>query len=63
MKKNETNNNRFSNFTAEKKLNLAVQLYFTAMELKRAALKEFHPGWDEKKIEKEVKRIFSRART
>lgn len=55
--------NRFKNFSPEKKLDLAMQLYYSAQELKRAALKQMHPNWDNRKIEAEVLRIFLHART
>jgi hypothetical protein len=54
---------RFKNFSPEKKLDLSLQLYYSAKELKRAALRQFHPDWDSKKIEEEVKRIFLHTRT
>ncbi|MEE9430943.1 MAG: hypothetical protein V3V16_07890 [Melioribacteraceae bacterium] len=55
--------NRFKNFSPEKKLKLAEELYFSAKELKRAALKESHPEWSEKKIEEEIRKNFLYART
>jgi hypothetical protein len=55
--------NRFKNFSPEKKLDLSMQLYYSARELKRAALKPIHPDWDSRKIEAEVVRIFLHART
>ncbi|NCS90000.1 MAG: hypothetical protein AUK34_05345 [Ignavibacteria bacterium CG2_30_36_16] len=55
--------NRFKNFSAEKKLELAIQLRNSAIELKRAALREFHPTWSEEKVVEEVKKIFLYART
>ena len=54
---------RFKNFSPQKKLELSMQLYYSARELKRAALKHFHPDWSEKEIEKELRRIFMYART
>lgn len=55
--------NRFKDFSAEKKLNLSLKLIYSAKELKRAALRQNHPDWDEIKINEEVKRIFLHART
>lgn len=55
--------NRFKNFSPEKKLDLSIQLYYSAQELKRAALKQIHPDWDNRKIDAEVVRIFLHART
>jgi hypothetical protein len=43
-KKNEEMvKNRFKNFSPEKKLELAMNLYYTARELKRVGLKLQHP--------------------
>ena len=55
--------NRFQNFSPQKKLDLSMQLYFSARELKRAAVKHFHPDWNEKRIDEEVRKVFLRART
>jgi len=55
--------NRFKDFSPEKKLDLSMQLYYSARELKRAALKQFNPEWNDTKIDKEVRRIFLHART
>ena len=55
--------NRFKDFSPEKKLNLSMQLYYSAKELKRAALKQFHPEWNNVEIDEEVRRIFLHART
>ncbi|MCF6269704.1 MAG: hypothetical protein L3J41_08340 [Melioribacteraceae bacterium] len=64
MKKNEEIVvNRFKGFSPEKKLDLSMQLYHSAKELKRAALKQFHPDWDDEKINEEVRRVFLHART
>jgi hypothetical protein len=54
---------RFKNFSAEKKLDLSMKFYYSAKELKRAALKQFHPEWNDTKIDEEVRRIFLHART
>ena len=55
--------NRFKDFSPQRKLDLSMQLYYSAKELKRAALKQFHPDWNSNKIDKEVRRIFFHART
>ncbi len=55
--------NLFKEFSPEKKLDLSLKLYFSAKELKRSAIKQIHPDWDETKINEEVKRIFLHART
>lgn len=64
MKKNKNIRfNPFKDFSPEKKLNLSLQLYNSAKELKRSALKQIHPDWSELKIKEELKRIFLHART
>lgn len=55
--------NRFKNFTPEKKLELSLQLYYSAYNLKKAALKNLYPNLDKKQIEEKVKQIFQYART
>ena len=62
-KNNYQPDKRFKNFSPQKKLELSMQLYYSARELKRAALKHFHPDWSEEEIEKELRRIFMYART
>lgn len=62
-KNSEIINKRFKDFSPEKKLELSMQLYYSAKELKRAALKQIHPDWNDVQIEKEVRRIFMYART
>jgi len=54
---------RFKNMTAEEKLDLSLRLYYSAWELKFAALKHFNCDWNDKKIENEVKKNFFYART
>ena len=54
---------RFKSFSPQKKLDLSMQLYYSAKELKRAALKQFNSEWNDSKIDKEVKRLFLHAKT
>lgn len=54
---------RFRSITAGKKLALSLELYYSARELKRAWLKQKHPDWDNGRVEREVRRIFTGART
>lgn len=55
--------NRFKNFSPEKKIELSLELYYSARELKRASIKAFNPSWDDNKIENELRKIFIYART
>lgn len=43
----------------EKKLQLTLNLYFNARELKTSALRKLHPEWSEKEIKEKVREIFS----
>ncbi len=54
---------RFKNMTASKKLNLSLNLYSSARELKKAAIKQFHPELEDYQIERKVREIFIYART
>lgn len=49
--------------TPEKKLRLMQRLYYSAWELKAAALKEMNPQWSESEIRTKVKEAFIYART
>ena len=44
--------------TPEKKLRLMQQLYYSAWELKAAALREKYPQWSEDEIRAKVKEVF-----
>ncbi len=54
---------RFQYMTAEQKLDLSLQLYYSAKELKKAALEQFHPDWDSVRINRKTREIFLNART
>ena len=45
------------------KLNVALRLYYSAMELKAAGMRSLYPDFDENKIREKVKEIFLYART
>ncbi len=51
----------FRKMPAAKKLKIANDMYFTAYNLKFAALKQQYPDWNDLKIKKEITRIFSYA--
>lgn len=55
--------NRFKGMSPEKKLELSLQLYYSTRELKRAAVKHFHPDWNDLRIEEEVRNSFLYARS
>ena len=45
--------------TPAKKFAIAGELYKTAWEIKRAALRQQHPGWSEELVLVRVRRIFT----
>jgi hypothetical protein len=47
----------------EKKIEMAMRLYWDARALKRAALKQDFPDLSDEEIDKKVRDIFLRART
>jgi hypothetical protein len=53
----------YKKMSSEKKLQIALQLYYSAQALKEAEVKRQHPGWSEEKIREKVKAIFLHART
>lgn len=53
----------YQKMTPEKKLQVALDLYYSAKELKAAGLKQQHPEWSSEKIRQKVKEIFLYART
>ncbi len=46
-----------------RRLRLAEQLYWSAWKMKTAGLRRQHPDWPEPRLQDEVRRIFSHART
>ena len=55
--------NKLKSFSPEKKLLLSLNLYYSALKLKKAALRKLYPELSEKEIQQKVKQIFSNART
>ena len=49
--------------TGARRLRLAEQLYWSARKMKAAGLRSQHPDWPEQRLNDEVRRIFSHART
>lgn len=52
----------YQNISPEVKLIEAMKLYFTAKDLKRAALKTFYPNLSSEEIELKVREIFNNVR-
>jgi hypothetical protein len=55
--------NHLKYLTPDKKLILSLNLYHSAVKLKMASLRKFHPELSEKEIQKKVKEIFLYARS
>ena len=53
----------FRRMTPERRLALAEQLYWSARELKAAWLRAQHSDWSDDQVEREVRRVFSHARS
>jgi hypothetical protein len=49
--------------TPQQKLQVAMDLYYSAKELKAAGLKRQYPDWSTKRINQKVREIFLYART
>ena len=49
--------------TPEQKLKVSQALYHTAWTLKKAAIENLHPDWEEKEILKAVRKAFLSAST
>ena len=45
------------------KLEVAMQLYYSARELKAAGVRADHPDWDEKQVQQAVREAFLYARS
>ncbi|MBW1714973.1 MAG: hypothetical protein JRJ77_03985 [Deltaproteobacteria bacterium] len=53
----------FRSLTPEKKLKIALRLYYSARDTKAAGLRMQNPDWTEEKIQTKVREIFLYART
>ena len=53
----------FRRMTPEQRWQAAQRLYWTMRRHKTAFVRSQHPDWPEKRVETEVRQIFSRART
>ena len=49
--------------TGARRLRLAERLYWSTRKMKTAGLRSQHPDWPEQRLNDEVRRIFSHART
>lgn len=53
----------YQSMTPEKKLKIALQIYSSARQLKKAALRHAHPDWTEKELKEKVREFFLYGRT
>jgi len=56
-------NQKLAKMSPEKKLEVAMQLYYSARELKAAGVRADHPDWDEKRVQQAVREAFLYARS
>jgi len=49
--------------TPHQKLRVAMNLYYSARQLKMAWIRQLHKDWSEKQVEEAVRRIFANARS
>jgi len=52
-----------SKMTPQAKLKAAMNLYWSARELKASWLRHLHPDWSQQQVDKTVKDIFLHARS
>ncbi len=48
----------YQSMTPEQKLKITLQLYYSARQLKTAALRHAHPDWTEKELHEKVREFF-----
>ncbi|MBW8041678.1 MAG: hypothetical protein FVQ85_17005 [Planctomycetes bacterium] len=56
-------NQILAKMSPEKKLVVAMQLYYSARELKAAGVRADNPDWDEKQVQQAVREAFLYARS
>jgi hypothetical protein len=56
-------NKYFKSISPEKKLELALNLYYSARKLKEAGLRKQHPEWNDEVIKQKVREIFLYVRS
>jgi len=49
--------------TPERKLELAMNLYWSARDLKAAGLRRQHPAWSQEQVQAAVREVFMYARS
>ncbi len=59
----DVQNQILARMSPEKKLEVAMQLYYSARELKAAGVRADHPDWDEKRVQQAVREAFLYARS
>jgi hypothetical protein len=59
----ETQSEIISKMTPQDKLKAAMNLYWSARQLKASWLRQLHPDWSLQQVDKMVKEIFLHARS
>ena len=49
--------------SGSRRLRLAEKLYWSARKMKTAGVRSQHPDWSPERVQEEVRRVFSNART
>ena len=63
MEKNDVQYKLLRDMSPQRKLEAAMNLYYSAKELKAARLRQLHIDWSEQKINQTVKETFANARS
>ena len=63
MESNQIQNEYLKKMSPQQKLEVAMNLYHSAKELKAAWLRQLHSEWSDQKIEQEVREAFINARS
>jgi len=53
----------FRVMSGSRRLRLAEKLYWSARKMKTAGVRSQHPDWSQERVQEEVRRVFSNART
>ena len=63
MESNDVQNEVLRKMSPQQKLEAAMNLYYSAKELKTAWLRQLHTEWSDQKIKQTVREAFANARS
>ena len=63
MELNDVQNEILRKMSPQQKLEAAMNLYYSAKELKTAWLRQLHAEWSDQKIKQTVREVFANARS